>query len=354
VANGMPRSGKRWAIIGVLGFVGGFVACFGLGNAEEVLLVTGIALVGAGVMFYLFDSRVANSLRTPRRQWLQAVGRVQEVLNEPPSDAQVGRCTLSLELISAGFTGVIVTTTIARVPVAHWPQVGQEIAVQVTQDPPHRVRVIWPDLSGGAPTVIGTPGPAEPVAEPIAEPVADAVIDFDIDNPPTQPLQPVGSAATTAAAGERRKPSPSPRPRQPDSRPTFPTARPAPSVAIHSVGITVPVSNLGDSISFYRDQLGFRELERGDDRAELAHGDMRLVLRESDTKISPASLTVDVEDLFSLFDDLARAGSEVAYAPRAVDGDDRLERWEAELRDPDGHAVTITQWRAVTAEAPTV
>lgn len=350
MANGMPRSGKRWAIIGVLGFVGGFVACFGLGNGEEVLLVTGIALVGAGVTFYLFDSRVANSLRAPRREWVQAVGRVQEVLNEPPPDARVGRCTLSLELISAGFTGVIVTTTIARVPVAHWPQVGQEIAVQVTQGPPHRVRVIWPDLSGGAPTVVGTPPPAEPVAEP----VADAVIDFDIDNPPTQPLQPVGSAATTAAAGGRRKPSPSPRPRQPDSRPTFPTARPGPSVAIHSVGIRVPVSNLGDSVTFYRDSLGFRELEREDDGAVLAHGDMRLVLRESNTKISPVSLTVDVEDLFSLFDDLARAGFQFAYAPRAVDGDDRLERWEAELRDPDGHAVTITQWRAVTAEAPTV
>src|SRR6185295_14951844 len=59
----------------------------------------------------------------------------------------------------------------------------------------------------------------------------------------------------------------------------YPSARPGPSGAIHGVGITVLVSNLDQSVAFYRDMLGFYEIDRGAGSAVLASGDTRLVLR---------------------------------------------------------------------------
>ena len=59
----------------------------------------------------------------------------------------------------------------------------------------------------------------------------------------------------------------------------YPSARPGPAGAIHGVGITILVTDLERSTGFYRDLLGFFEIDKGDGSAVLASGDTRLVLR---------------------------------------------------------------------------
>ena len=45
--------------------------------------------------------------------------------------------------------------------------------------------------------------------------------------------------------------------------------------------------------------------------------------------------------------ELRQKGVTFMHSPRAVNRGDRLELWSATFRDPDGHNIAITQWRAV-------
>ena len=132
------------------------------------------------------------------------------------------------------------------------------------------------------------------------------LIDFDIDDypPPIDHEIPDAEAAPLSAPpAPSQRPSPRPRPAveaaevepaaaaaatvvasPPVVDPTvslYPSAHPSPGSAIHGVGVTLLVADLQRSIEFYRDLLGFYEVDGGDDNVVLASGGTRLVLRES-------------------------------------------------------------------------
>jgi catechol 2,3-dioxygenase-like lactoylglutathione lyase family enzyme len=129
----------------------------------------------------------------------------------------------------------------------------------------------------------------------------------------------------------------------------YPSARPGPTGSIHGVGITVLVTDLDRSVAFYRDMLGFFEIDGGDGNAVLASGDTRLVLRQI-VDVTPVNrrvvhLNLEVGDVEATYQELKNKGVRFTYAPRAVNKGERLELWAAAFRDPDGHGIAITQWR---------
>ncbi|MCA2217915.1 VOC family protein [Wangella sp. NEAU-J3] len=110
------------------------------------------------------------------------------------------------------------------------------------------------------------------------------------------------------------------------------------------------VTDLARSIAFYRETLGFFEIDRGADSAVLASGDTRLVLRTVHS-LSPEAgrlvhLNLEVGDLAAVHEDLQAKGVRFEHGPRAVNRGGKLELWAAAFLDPDGHTVAITEWRA--------
>jgi catechol 2,3-dioxygenase-like lactoylglutathione lyase family enzyme len=109
------------------------------------------------------------------------------------------------------------------------------------------------------------------------------------------------------------------------------------------------VSNLGRSVRFYRDHLGFAELDTGVGSAVLAYRGARVVLREV-AKMSPvdrrvAHLQLEVPDVTAAHQRLKASGVQFEHRPRPSNRGRRFEQWSATLRDPDGHAVELIQWR---------
>ncbi|MDW5327333.1 VOC family protein [Plantactinospora sp. KLBMP9567] len=131
---------------------------------------------------------------------------------------------------------------------------------------------------------------------------------------------------------------------------TQPPARLGGSGPIAGVGITLLVTDLERSIAFYRDLLGFFEIDGGEGNAILASGATRLVLRAI-REVAPINrrlvhLNLEVNDVTSFYEELLAKGVKFTYAPRAVNRGAKLELWAAAFRDPDGHGIALTQWRS--------
>lgn len=122
---------------------------------------------------------------------------------------------------------------------------------------------------------------------------------------------------------------------------------------IAGVGITLLVTDLDRSVAFYRDMLGFLEIDGGEGNAVLASGSTRLVLRAI-PEVAPINrrlvhLNLEVDDIDTAHQDLLAKGVRFTYAPRAVNRGAKLELWAAAFRDPDGHGIALTQWRDRTS-----
>ncbi|WP_406061904.1 VOC family protein [Micromonospora sp. NBC_00860] len=122
-----------------------------------------------------------------------------------------------------------------------------------------------------------------------------------------------------------------------------------PTAPISGVGLTLLVTDLPRSLTFYRDMLGFNEVDQGAHNAVLASGTTRIVLREV-TGAAPISrrlvhVNLEVNDIEAAYERLRESGVRFTYAPRVVNRGTKLEGWAAAFRDPDGHGVALTQWR---------
>ncbi len=134
---------------------------------------------------------------------------------------------------------------------------------------------------------------------------------------------------------------------------TQPNARPASAGSIHGVGYTVLVTDLDQSMRFYRDMLGFYEIDGGPDTVILASGDTRVVLLTAH-ELTPVKsrlvhLNLEVGDVEAVYQELKIRGVRFTYPPRVVNRGERLELVAAAFKDPDGHGIAITQWKARTA-----
>jgi catechol 2,3-dioxygenase-like lactoylglutathione lyase family enzyme len=198
-------------------------------------------------------------------------------------------------------------------------------------------------------TVYATSATGDPT--PVNPPPSDA--GDTADPAPTAPA--TGSAPVAGAAAAKRG-----RPWadleggfEPKERviTAYPSARPGPASAIHGVGITALVTNLERSVEFYRETLGFFEIDAGAGSAVLASGDTRLVLRTVPDLSGVAGrliyLNLEVGDVEAVYEELKRKGVKFVHGPRPVSRGGKLELWAASFHDPDQHNIAITQWRAV-------
>ncbi|GLZ00858.1 VOC family protein [Actinoplanes sp. NBRC 103695] len=226
--------------------------------------------------------------------------------------------------------------------------------------------------AASAPTPEAT-HPTEPPAATSQPPTAPTEVPAATSQPPTAPTEVPAATATDAAPTPGQKPivvSATARPvrpgrpwadlegsgYEPDERTdeiitAYPSARPGPAGAIHGVGITVLVTNMNRSIDFYRDTLGFFQIDTGTGSAVLASGDTRLVLRAVHS-LSPdigrlIYLNLEVGDVDAVYEELKTKGVKFLHGPRPVNRGDKLELWAATFYDPDGHNIAITQWRAI-------
>jgi resuscitation-promoting factor RpfA len=117
---------------------------------------------------------------------------------------------------------------------------------------------------------------------------------------------------------------------------------------VRGVGVTLFVSNLARSIDFYRDTLGFSQVDEGLGSAVLESGDSRIVLRRV-ADMAPVDrrlvhLLLEVPDVQAAYDDLRARGVTFVHRPRAVSRYEQLELWSAAFRDPDGHGIALIRW----------
>ena len=117
---------------------------------------------------------------------------------------------------------------------------------------------------------------------------------------------------------------------------------------VRGVGVTLFVTNLGRSLGFYRDLLGFRQVDMGLGTAVLESGDARIVLRRV-VDMPPVDrrlvhLLLEVPDVQAAYDELLLQGVEFVHRPRPVSRYEQLELWSAAFRDPDGHGIALTKW----------
>jgi resuscitation-promoting factor RpfA len=204
-------------------------------------------------------------------------------------------------------------------------------------------------------------GPVTDDQTPVAPPLDD--IDIDIDDPapphdpaaphdpapPDDPMPPRDRAVENDLLGQGHRP-----PADDDDLlaglvATPPTAKVGGSGPIHGVGITLLVTDLDRSVTFYRDMLGFFEIDGGEGNAVLASGATRIVLRAI-PDVAPINrrlvhLNLEVGDVEAVYEELRGNGVRFTYAPRAVNRGTKLELWAAAFRDPDGHGIALTQWR---------
>jgi catechol 2,3-dioxygenase-like lactoylglutathione lyase family enzyme len=117
---------------------------------------------------------------------------------------------------------------------------------------------------------------------------------------------------------------------------------------VRGIGVTLFVSNLGRSLAFYRDLLGFRQVDLGLGSAVLEAGDGRVVLRRV-VDMPPVDrrlvhLLLEVPDVQAAYDELLLQGVVFVHRPRPVSRYEQLELWSAAFRDPDGHGIALTRW----------
>jgi len=127
-----------------------------------------------------------------------------------------------------------------------------------------------------------------------------------------------------------------------------PQAGPSPLGAVGGVSVTLIVSDLARSITFYRDTLGLAEVETGKGAAVLASGDARILLKrvQDMTRVDRrvVHLNFEVPDVQAAYEELRAKGVEFVHKPRVVSHGEQYELWAATFRDPDGHAIALTRW----------
>ncbi|WP_327041743.1 VOC family protein [Micromonospora ureilytica] len=233
--------------------------------------------------------------------------------------------------------------------------------------------VVVEPQAGGLPRRATTPAPRPPVEERFDEPTTDRPDAPEADGPTTPPsddfVDPPSAPRSDPPPTQRSGPGLA----DPLDPLDLPLDDPAPAgsarttvtdeeldraifgfdggsaAPISGVGLTLLVTDLPRSLGFYRDVLGFSEVDQGAHNAVLASGATRIVLREV-SGAAPISrrlvhVNLEVNDIEAAYERLRESGVRFTYAPRVVNRGTKLEGWAAAFRDPDGHGVALTQWR---------
>ncbi len=143
----MPEGSRRWSVtprrlgaIVVLTALGVFLICGSVGKGDPTVGAIGLALaaVAAGIF-------VLPALSNRDLPWAQGTAHVVSA-SPPPSTTTYGRCTLQLLVSVRGQVGIPVRIREPKVPLAKWPELGEDLPVLVTVGGSRKVRVLWDEV----------------------------------------------------------------------------------------------------------------------------------------------------------------------------------------------------------------
>ncbi len=381
-----PVRPGRVTIAVSLGTLGLFVISMAAGMKDWPFGAAGAAMLIVAVALL-----TTTSMRSTDKAYV--VGTVHVVkVSAPPLTTDFGRCEMQVLVDAPGHPGQTVVIRDPRVPVTKWPDVGETLPALVSVADARRIKIQWDrvgtygeryessfddeelafdpdDRQPAAPSMsLGDPGSLprrQPAWASQTETHSVAVLEGELVPLQRSPLQEPGQPPLAqvdsidfSSLAEPVEATP------PQKGPVFaaepsqvihssPQARPASAGSIHGVGITVLVTELARSLEFYRDMLGFYEIDGGPETVILASGETRLVLVTA-AELSPVHkrvvhLNLEVGDVEAVYEELKIRGVRFTYPPRVVNHGERLELVAAAFRDPDGHGVAITRWKARSA-----
>ncbi|HWL48623.1 MAG TPA: VOC family protein [Acidimicrobiia bacterium] len=111
--------------------------------------------------------------------------------------------------------------------------------------------------------------------------------------------------------------------------------------------IILRVSDLGESVVFWRDLVGLELSWSGDEFAFFVIGENRLTLNQPlvfEDETSNTEIVFEVEDVHSVVSEMRERGVPFEVEPRAVTTDGERTLFAAHFRDPDGHVASVTGW----------
>ncbi len=361
--------------------------------------------VGAALVIIAVALLTTASMRGGDKAFVLGTVHVMKVSSAPLSQVEYGRCEMTVLVDAPGHPGQTVVVRDPRVPVAKWPQENEPLPALIAVSDIRRIKIQWDRVGfnepyetpyiddpeelylgdddgfddgpyddrrvydgGGRPYAPddldvddwGVPAAVDPLPRrkpspgPLAETHSVAVLEGElIPAEVPAPRSPSVDVLDFSEAQEPEKPTPAPpvvAEEEDQVMPTQPAARPASAGSIHGVGITVLVTDLQRSQRFYHEMLGFYEIDSGPDSVILASGDTRIVLMTAHDS-TPVNrrlvhLNLEVGDVDAVYHELKVRGVRFTYGPRVVNRGERLELVAASFKDPDGHGIAITQWKA--------
>jgi len=111
--------------------------------------------------------------------------------------------------------------------------------------------------------------------------------------------------------------------------------------------IILRVSDLGESVAFWRDLVGLELTWSGDEFAFFAIGENQFTLNKPlafEDQTSDTEIVFEVEEVHSVIAEMLQRGVPFEVEPRAVTSDGERTLYAAHFRDPDGHVASVTGW----------
>ncbi len=370
LANATPAKPRgSLALAGFVALLGGFVTTAGAGGANGVVAAMGAGVAISGLAYAAFTVH--------RRRLANKVTGTAYVISAGPRPAASthGRCDMRLVVQAPRLAPTAIRHRDSAVPTAKWPTPGTSLPVTLDPRDLRDLRIHWDRVR-----------PAATRPRPAANPRVDHLSEAPAGAPDQSELATLTDASELTggpggkangrlpAGGEDSTTSTSDRtaninaamsgsvvnPDDPMNLRFLDPLSPMPlsdddllleeyGSPIREVGVTLIVSDLKQSLEFYRDLLGFFEIESGPDMVLLEARTGRLVLRQRDDTHATAPrlmhLSLEVNDIDAAYLNLARRGVEFIDEPRVVLQGELLELWAVSFHDPDGHGVALTCWR---------
>lgn len=107
------------------------------------------------------------------------------------------------------------------------------------------------------------------------------------------------------------------------------------------------VSDLDESVVFWRDRVGLDLAFASDEFAFFALGEVQLALNQPEVfqaQTSDTEVVIEVDDVSVAYTSMRERGVPFEVEPRPVTSDGRRTLLAAHFRDPDGHAASVTGW----------
>ena len=128
----------------------------------------------------------------------------------------------------------------------------------------------------------------------------------------------------------------------------------SPSSEVHASRLILRVSDLNASTAFYRDRVGLPLQSLNDEFATFESGGVLLMLEHlPKPPASPSSglaafteVVLESADVKGAYSAMQARGVTFRRELRAVTSDDTRVMYAADLRDPDGHVLSIAGWVA--------